>query len=553
MLPTMAEMKGLRALRDAPWQVRAIIPLCLAAAIVSLVAGGAGGLVMLGIGLCLVYALAVALVPGSSRRQAVTIIVVAYLARALIAAGLHLVLLQSGRGGALFLDDQGYVLLGENLARFWRGEEQSVYVDPSLANSYLSLVGIVFGAFGPNVLALKLMNVAFGVIAAILVYRTALLLTAERAARYALIAMLVFPSLVLWSSLALKDTFALACEAAFVWSVVQFVKTRDTRWIIVAVAVSLPLASARSYLFGILLVVWPIGLLIAFLPRARGFALRSAAATALIAASLITLTAQTELLSPNTFAGLESTRRNMASGARTGFVPQDQIVAASPGTAFVVVVPGITADPNATPRIVVVPVGGRVGYSQPSGGSTTLSPTTVAVQPGDIVLIAPQSADAPPASPAMSPQPLTLSQAHPTQIRSPESMETNSQIVRNIAYLPRGLLYLLFAPLPWEMRTLADLAAAPDLLVWYLVVMVAFVGLYRVIVDRGWDMAYPILVGGAIAAALSLIEGNVGTLVRHRAMVIPLAVLVASYGLPHADRWTRSMVGHLSSRRAPAS
>ncbi len=89
------------------------------------------------------------------------------------------------------------------------------------------------------------------------------------------------------------------------------------------------------------------------------------------------------------------------------------------------------------------------------------------------------------------------------------------------------VVYVLLAPFPWTPRRALDLLPAPEMLLWYVALAGALVT-----VLRRWDLwrsLTPLLlfVGGTLFVLL-IAEGNVGTLFRHRAMVVPFVLILAS-------------------------
>lgn len=529
------------------WLLLALLGAATASAVVS---GAGGALLVLLVSALVVAAAAWVLAPSTERRFVVPVALAGVAARGTFAAILHLALVQAGRGGALFLDDAGYIAIGTAVARVLAGENVTIPTpDPSLVNTYLTVVGALFAAVGPNVAALKLLNVGMASLAAVFAYRTSLLLAGERAARWTLLLLLVFPSLVLWSSLALKDAFALLCLTGVVWSVVEFVKSANWPWFLGVIGWSLPLQSTRQYLFVILLVAWAPGLFASLWSRSHSLAIRGAAAALAITVPLFLLSGSAKLLSPETIASLEGIRRAMAVGARSAFVEPTHVVVGEPGNAFVVEVPGATPNPNQLPRVHVVPLGTTLVYDASEAGERSGGPSSVvAVRPGDVVIItaalgaspppaaatepmSPPSGTSPPPTRAEPASPLYVPRNRPTRVSAPEELLVGPRIARNIAHLPRGAVYMLGAPFPWELRTPTELATAPELALWYVTVALAVAGLVAAARARRWEFAYVILVGGTIGAALSLGEGNVGTLVRHRGMLVPFAVILASLAL----------------------
>lgn len=104
----------------------------------------------------------------------------------------------------------------------------------------------------------------------------------------------------------------------------------------------------------------------------------------------------------------------------------------------------------------------------------------------------------------------------------------SDQVEEVLAQSPIGLAYALFAPLPWAIQSLSDLAAAMEmLLLWDVILVAAVVSAWRHR-NRWWAYAPMLLIIVGALAVFTLFEGNVGTLFRHRAMIIPLTIALAS-------------------------
>jgi hypothetical protein len=98
-------------------------------------------------------------------------------------------------------------------------------------------------------------------------------------------------------------------------------------------------------------------------------------------------------------------------------------------------------------------------------------------------------------------------------------------------YVVRSLWHYVTAPLPWRIESQATLAAVPELIAWYVMVGLApfgFVaGLRR---DRLMTCVLAcFVIGGAILVALT--SGNIGTLIRHRSLVMPFLVWLSVLGI----------------------
>lgn len=88
-----------------------------------------------------------------------------------------------------------------------------------------------------------------------------------------------------------------------------------------------------------------------------------------------------------------------------------------------------------------------------------------------------------------------------------------------IEALPTGLVYLFFAPFPWEISKLSQLTVMPETLLWWAFIPFLIIGLKYTITTR-FRSALPILVFSLMLTILySLFQGNVGMLYRQRTQI----------------------------------
>lgn len=107
-------------------------------------------------------------------------------------------------------------------------------------------------------------------------------------------------------------------------------------------------------------------------------------------------------------------------------------------------------------------------------------------------------------------------------------------------YVIRGVMAFVLVPLPWEMASRAELATLPQQLLWYLLELLALVGVVAGL--RRNVLVTSLLVASVVAPAgiIALHDGNVGTLVRHRDAVLPFVVWLSAVGAAAAiSRRTR--------------
>lgn len=108
--------------------------------------------------------------------------------------------------------------------------------------------------------------------------------------------------------------------------------------------------------------------------------------------------------------------------------------------------------------------------------------------------------------------------------------EDANSVARDLRHLPKGLVVMLLAPLPWQVDGNANVRfAALETLVWYPLLALAVVGLLAVRRHRR-VLAFPLLTAGAIALMYGLAEGNFGTAYRHRGELVWAVVVLAAHG-----------------------
>lgn len=464
-----------------------------------------------------------AITPAPARQDVYLLVLLALTLRYAVAVIVHDGSLVVGRGGFITGDDAAYADFSRILAQVYRGETVT-----SDYGGYLNLLGTfvyletaIFLLVGPNVVVVELLNAALGACLVALTCDLGRRLFDDARADLLAGALVAFyPSLVLWTSLNLKDSLALFLISTVLWLIVIFNRTLVV-WLVPAMYVPLLLmASLRFYVFVGLAIVIPIGVLVASARRSVVQRIGTAAlALALSALLTVVQSAGNEALSASLLAHLESERAAMAVGARTGF-----------GTAVVLVERGATyvvpsspenpVPPGRTPGVVIVQPDARIVIGSPLPGQNTIP-----VLPGDVIVVAGAGT-----RPTPAPQPRQL----PVTVTSGElqlaDASADSVVLRTLGYLPVGLAFALFAPFPGAGRRAQDLLPIPEMLVWYVVLVATVVALWHSR-SRWRSLAPLVLFVGGTLLIFALAEGNVGTLYRHRAMVIPFVIVLAAPAL----------------------
>lgn len=100
-----------------------------------------------------------------------------------------------------------------------------------------------------------------------------------------------------------------------------------------------------------------------------------------------------------------------------------------------------------------------------------------------------------------------------------------------------GFASYVAVPLPWQMRSNMELAYLPEQVIWYALVILLPIG---VAAGLRRDLFLTSILLGHLAVSVALValaSGNVGTLVRHRALALPYVVWFSGLGLSVAFAW----------------
>lgn len=94
-----------------------------------------------------------------------------------------------------------------------------------------------------------------------------------------------------------------------------------------------------------------------------------------------------------------------------------------------------------------------------------------------------------------------------------------------------GIGYFLFSPFPWHMPTISELITYPQMIIWYFLIACSIAG-FLVGLRYKRSKALGIIIFSVLMIVLnSLVEGNKGTMFRHRDMLTPFILIFASAGI----------------------
>lgn len=99
-----------------------------------------------------------------------------------------------------------------------------------------------------------------------------------------------------------------------------------------------------------------------------------------------------------------------------------------------------------------------------------------------------------------------------------------------IAAIPIGLIYLLFAPLPWQLASLRQMITLPEMILWWSSFPLLVLGLWFTIKYRLRQVSPILLFTTLLTLGYSVFQGNVGTAYRQRAQLLVFYFIFVAVG-----------------------
>ena len=272
------------------------------------------------------------------------IFLVSAVGRVLLAIFLHNVIRDPA---TLAGDDSAYEYYGKLLARAW-SENSSLLLARAnsrtqgdiLQNAYIYWNAGLFYVFGQEVSLLpKCINAVFGALTPIYFYRICWRLSTPLAARYVLYISVLAPSMVLWSVLNLRDSFAILAITSSIYYTILLKESFQVGDMI-KLGLSMVLVTAlRTYMFAIL----GLALALSFIGFRKGHEFRDLFVGLLVALGLGYLfrglgVGESSALNDASFEQLHQMRIGLASGGSAYAVGSD---VSSPGKALLFLPVGV--------------------------------------------------------------------------------------------------------------------------------------------------------------------------------------------------------------------
>lgn len=337
-------------------------------------------------------------------------------------------------------DANTYDIFGQSLAASWHGDTYHTDRFFGFMNSgasawgMLYLVGGVYEVIGRNMLAIQLINASIGAATAIVVYYVAQhLFSNTRVSKLAAVLVAFFPSLVLWSSQALKDGLIILALGLSILATLRLMEKIKVGYVVMLIGALMALFSLRFYIFYMM--------------------------CAAVAGSFF--------LGSKAFSAQGFMQRFVAVGAI--------------GLAFTWfgVLQGASVQLERYANLKTVQTSRE---DLAAAGSGFLKDVDVQTTEGALTVI------------------------------------------------PIGLLYLMFAPFPWDFATLRQTITLPEMILWWMSFPLLVLGLWYSIKHRLRQVSPIIIFTTMLTLAYSLFQGNVGTAYRQRSQLLVFYFIFIAVG-----------------------
>lgn len=96
--------------------------------------------------------------------------------------------------------------------------------------------------------------------------------------------------------------------------------------------------------------------------------------------------------------------------------------------------------------------------------------------------------------------------------------------------IPIGLIYLLFAPFPWDLASLRQAMTLPEMLIWWAAFPLLILGLWFALRHRLRQVSPIVIFTTMLTLAYSVFQGNVGTAYRQRSQLLVFYFIFVAVG-----------------------
>ena len=340
-------------------------------------------------------------------------------------------------GDAIHYDYYGFAQLAA-----WQGDRyfnalMTVYVSGGLAGAWgmVYMVAAVYGLLGRNVLAVQMVVAVMGAATAPVIYLVAShVFQNARVARFSAVAVAFYPSLVLWSSMALKDGPIIFFLAVSILATLKLGEKFSVKYITILILALFAVLTFRFYVFYMILAAVAGAFVLGVQKVTASNFARQFAVIILIGLALtylgVTRYANVHLSYYTRLDRVQRSRQDAASSAQSGYA--------------------VSAD-----------------------------------------------------------------------------VSTGEGALKTI---PIGMVYLLFAPFPWQLTSLRQSITLPEMVVWWASFPLLILGLWFSIKYRLRQISPVLIFTVMLSLAYSIFQGNVGNAYRQRSQLLVFYFIFVAVG-----------------------
>ena len=371
------------------------------------------------------------------RRFLLRVFIIGLLVRVIIATVIFTGHMEEFFGG----DANTYDIYGRSLGASWHGDKyhlsryEGFVASGASAWGMLYIVAIVYELIGTNMFAIQLLNASIGSSTAIVVYSTAqVLFKNKRVSRLSCLLVCFFPSLVLWSSQALKDGLIVLVLALAILCTLRLMEKVTVTYALILTVCLLGLLTLRFYTF--------------------------------------------------------------------------YMMVAAVGGSFLIGSKQVTSQAFLGRFLAVIGIGllfTWFGLTQYAGSQIT--------QYANLKMVQTSRTD--------------LARNADSGFMKDVDVQTTEGALTAI---PVGCLYLLFAPFPWQLASLRQSIALPEMVIWWLAFPLLVLGFWYAIKHNLREVSPIIVFTTMLTLAYSLVQGNVGTAYRQRSQLLIFYFIFVAVG-----------------------
>ncbi len=124
-------------------------------------------------------------------------------------------------------------------------------------------------------------------------------------------------------------------------------------------------------------------------------------------------------------------------------------------------------------------------------------------------------------------QPPGFGEEWSVRFRAQSDVSTSEGALKTI---PIGLVYLLFAPFPWQLASLRQSITLPEMIVWWASFPLLILGLWFSIKYRLRQISPILIFTVMLSLAYSIFQGNVGNAYRQRSQLLVFYFIFVAVG-----------------------